>query len=196
MTLLAFAPLAALVVFVLAALALGWIVPLVVGLVRLARDTGGRGLIALGCVWGLLVFASAAVVAIASLAIPVGRRSSMVSARAAPVRPFDPERHDGEVGTILLGHEGEAQLVVVDRKTGRQWQLAAADGEAKAPVGRYQVRSYRLVTASSDRRKWHADTYFHGARHPPTLTVEADGPARLDLGPPFKAVVSVSRDKM
>jgi len=169
-------------VFALALLAIlgaGWLVPFVVGIVRLKQGTGGVVLTVLGAIWGV------GVGLIALLALLSYRQFEQLS-EGTMVKPeqFEAARYRGEMGTIELSYKGESRLEVRQRQTANALRLSTADGVVKAPVGEYQVTSYEAVAKDEKGAEWVARCLPNQR-----VTVKAGSAAPLSLGPPLKAEI-------
>jgi len=162
---------------------LGWLVLLVIGIVRWRRRaTAGIALTIIGAIWG---FGAIAVGGLGALAY---RQFS----RAIRVENFDPAGYKGEMGTIVLPYKGESSLVLMSQVGAKSIRVRAKDGVAQAPAGKYYLSSYEAVAKDQQRARWTASCFpgrqAMGSR---SLSLGAASPQQLDLGPPFTASVVV-----
>ena len=125
---------------VVAVLLTGWVVPVIVGIIRLRRRTGGPALLIIGGVW----FLGAA--GVVGLGVVWYRTFSAGFA----IKDFDPAGHAGQTGTVALPHKGESSLVVGDEAQRTRLRLRVRDGAAVAPAGRFQVFSYTATAKAGD----------------------------------------------
>ena len=174
--------------FVLACLVLGWIVPLVIGIVRLRRrstgDTAGMVLTIVGSVWGVV-----------GLMLGVcGGMFWLTLTSFNQVKQFDPSQYDGPMGTIVVPYEGEASLQVTSMTDdGTVMELSAGDGRFQAPVGEYCLWIFTAMKTDEDGSEWEATTFL-GLDAPDQITVQADNETSLELGPPFTASIAVTAE--
>jgi hypothetical protein len=172
-----------LVVFAFAGVALlGWLIPLIIGIVHMRRRTGGLALIIVGAIWG---FGAIAVGGLGALAY---REFS----RATRFEYFDPSAYHGAMGAIVVPNPGE--LIVRDKKLDRRLCLQINRGIARAPVGRYDVVSWTEAVAPyapAGSEDWTASCEFD-AGPSSELVVTAEGTQRLEVGPPFTVSVDVA----
>jgi len=162
------------IVFMLiaAGFALGWIVPLVVGLVRIRRKQWGWILVAIGGVWGLLAVAS--MIGIANLFR--GR-----------VEEFDPAQYDGPMATITWPGEQSGELMLVDQKRNKMVRTPAASGRAQMRTGTFSLFRYVMKKHDDSNVEWAAT----GALGMTAVPLVADSTHELKAGPPFAASVAV-----
>jgi len=173
----------ALVILPLGALVLlGWLVPLVVGIVRSRRGKGGVGCIVLGGVWGFL--------ALCLLGFVCFVWFSFSQARTAwQPQTFDPAVHTGALGRIEFPHGGDAVLTLQHGGTpdgSAYLQLNATDGVAVAPAGELSIWSCDLKHKDADGNTWQASCY-NPKGESGKLTVPTNGVACVALGPPLEA---------
>ncbi len=163
----------------LVVIALGWSVPVGLGVVRIRRgEPWGKALVAVGGIWGVLVLYGAVMASI-------GIRRGMANAP----KDFDFAAYQGGTGTISVPYRGECVLVLADGR--KLFRLTAKDGLLKCPVGDYGLQSYSISAADAKGVMWTASSYEAGTR----VSVTPGDPAVLEIGPPFTASVKVSRGK-
>lgn len=164
----------------LAVLSLGWILPLVLGIRRLRRKTGGAILTGLSSLWGI-----AAVSLAAAAFLP-----DLLKSRRPDTEDFDPSACQVQMGKIILPHKSESQLVLYRPSQGRRWRFSTHDGVVLAPLGQYQLCQYSTTCEDAEKTKWTAscDLSYRKAKG---LSVAVDAPCELEVGPPFKAQVTV-----
>ena len=168
----------------LACLALGWIVPLVMGIVRLRRKMpGGVAATAAGAVWGLL---SISVIAIGIAFYAFAQRQEAV---ATKVEAYDASQDQGSKGSIVLPFKGRSTLELIG-EGGKMVRLSTQDGTIAAPAGTFRPVSYEAIGKSEDGNEW-AATCTLSSRSLGTLTVAEGSSQYLRVGPPFTASVSV-----
>jgi hypothetical protein len=157
---------------------LGWIAPLVVGIVKLRRRRGGIVLTIIGAVWGLGALGM----------VGLGAFSYYQVSKFRHIEEFDPAAYHGEMGTIVVSHKGQGSLLLRERKADKQIRVAIDNGVAQAPAGEYEVVTYDAVAKDERGVKWTASCYY-SKREP--LSVAASSSQQLDAGPPFTAAVAV-----
>jgi len=108
------------------------------------------------------------------------------------IQSFDPAQHKGDTGQIVLAHKGRSELVVQDTRSGRVMRLSTTDGVLVAPAGTYRLVMYRAIATDQSNREWSARCSLR-ARSPRSITVQANGSQKLDVGPPFKARIEARR---
>ena len=190
----------ALLVLVLACLALGWLVPLVIGIARLRRKSAGGGGLALtivGGVWGAAAVVLGGCGGLMAFVLAVG--GGWVAAE-----PFDPSQYDGPMGSIAVPYEGAAALEVWSSPSGKRLGLSTTDGRFQVPVGEYTPYSFTAKRTDADGMPWSAHTFLTTARptpgrptpgRPAQVSVQADRAVPLELGPPLTASIVVRRQR-
>jgi len=172
--------------FVLACLVLGWIVPLVIGIVRLRRrsasDTVGIVLTIVGSVWGVV-----------GLMLGVcGGMFWLTLTSFNQVEQFDPSQYDGPMGTIVVPYEGDGLLQVTSMTEGKTLALSTGDGRFQAPVGEYTLWAFTAKKTGEDDSPWWEATTLLVQDESPQVSVRADSETSLELGPPFTASIAVT----
>ena len=162
----------------------GWIVPLVFGIKRIRKKTGGVVLTVVGGVWGLLAFACGCLIA----------WSVMMGFRAMQVEDFDAAKFQGKMGKITLAHKGESELVLmgIGGMETKRVRFKTRDGVVSVPEGKYFPFEFTAFAQDQAGTKWRASSMlFRGAAD--ELTVSAESPQELAVGPPFTAKVTVAK---
>jgi len=168
-----------LVIALATALLIGWLVPLIIGIVKLRRRTGGIALTIIGVMWALGASGLAAVGYVAYRQLGAALR----------VADFDPATYHGQTGTVTLPYQGESSLIVRAKPAGAKLGLRVRDGVAQAPVGRYELQTYSMSMKDKAGVAWTASHFPSTSQE---LEVTTASPVRLNLGPPFTARVDVS----
>jgi len=177
---------------VAACVVFGWIVPLVVGIVRLRRrsrsDTAGLVLTIVASIWGVggLV-----------LGVCVGAFWLLFALVGAfnEVEQFDPSQYEGPMGVIVVPYEDRASLQVMSMgEDDTILELSSDNGRFQAPVGEYWLWMFTAKKTDEDGSEWHA-TSFLAMADDDELSVQADGETTLEFGPPFTASILVSEDE-
>jgi hypothetical protein len=169
---------------VLGALALaliGWVAPLVIGIIKLRRRSGGIALTIIGGIWAV------GALGLAALGVFAYRQFSA----AMRVEAFNPASYHGAMGTITLPYKGESSLVGIMQGSPTRMRLVVREGVAQAPVGAYSALSYEAAARDANGRRWTARCDV-GMTRESALIVGTAAPVELDVGPPFTAAVTVA----
>jgi hypothetical protein len=169
----------------LALFLLGWLVPLVIGIRRSSRHSGGTALIIVGGVWGAAALGLIALGAVAFIGF------SRATQRAEP-KAFDTAAHAGAKGFLRTACTGATTLTVQDEAGGSTLRLESTNGILAAPAGTLRLQRFTTTATGADGATWTIAGYNFG-RDVQTLTVPADGTADVALGPPYRAVVTPSK---
>ena len=162
-------------------LAIGWVVPLVVGIIWLRRKAGGGvAMTVIGGVWGVLALSG----------IGIGVSAYRQVGQYTKVEDFDPLQYQGPKGNIVVPHKGESSLEVTG-DGGKRMRLPTKDGVFVVPAGTYSPTSYKAVDKDSSGQEWEASSYLSLPK-PGKISVKDGSRQDLDVGPPFVASVSVS----
>lgn len=135
---------------------LGWLFPLVSGIVRMRRNkAGGKGRLVFGGIWGILAFF------LASYAFTAARSVY----KQYQAEDFNPGAYQqGDLGTVTLPFKGESSLVLYEATGGKQIRFKTSDGLFQVPAGEYRLSSWQgTLTATDDKKsKWTASakSYF------------------------------------
>jgi len=166
-------------------LAAGWVVLLVIGIIRLRkRAPAGVALTVIGGVWGAL---SLSVVAIG---VGVSVYAHRQAARFGGMEDFDPVQYQGRKGSIVVPHKGESSLRLQE-EGGKLIRLHTKDGVLVAPAGTYRLVSFEAVGKDENNQEWEARCYFP-PRTPGKVSVTDGSSQDVKVGPPFRASVSVT----
>lgn len=162
-----------------AALALGWVVPLVVGIIRIRRGAVGTALTVIGAAWGILA------IPVCGLAFYGYRQVASYT----EIEDFDHTQYRGETGTIVVPYKGKSSLVVADKNSDKQIRFSTTDGTMIVPVGTYELFSYDVADEDENGIKWEASCYLFRLKSG-KISVGPGSSQELDIGPPFTAKVT------
>jgi len=170
----------AIAVLVAAVLLLGWLVPLIAGLVMMRRRQQPAGVVltVIGAVWGVLGLLILGLSIFAYTQFP----------KATKLETFDPAHYAGRMGTVNVPYKGEGSLTISERGKARRLKLTTTNGAFRLPAGSYQLLQYEAVGRDRANTKWTASAGLSGRTS--TLTVAGDSTQDLDVGPPLKAKVA------
>jgi hypothetical protein len=171
------------ILIVVAVIAIGWIIPLIIGLVRLRKKkSGGLALTIIGGVWG----------AVAIVIIAIGVYSVFQARRYMQVEEFNPATYKGSTGKIVMSYKGDSMLTVMTMNNPKRLRLTAKDGVALAPVGSYTPLQFEAELADKDGNEWAASSTLV-AKDPNQISVQPDISCEIKVGPPLKASVSIDK---
>ncbi|MBM4155392.1 MAG: hypothetical protein FJ221_10245 [Lentisphaerae bacterium] len=173
------------VLAVLALFLLGWIVPLVFGIRRARGRRGGTALIVIGGVWGAGAVSLVAMIALAYIGFRGARTQSQT-------KTFDVATHTGKQGIVRTACAGPTTLQVVEESSGAAMNLESTTGEFAAPAGKLRLQRFTTTARGADGATWTVAGYTF-ARDQQVIDVAPGGTVALRLGPPYRAVVTTSR---
>jgi hypothetical protein len=84
----------------LVGLSFGWVVPLVIGLVKMSRKSGGKGWLMAACVWAVCAF----------VVVGLGIYSFAKAQRQYAAEEFNQETYSGDKATLILPFSGSGSL--------------------------------------------------------------------------------------
>lgn len=175
-----------LVLSVFAVALLGWLVPLVSGVRRYRRDGGGRVLLGIGAVWGLL--------AVSLVAFAVHAYLVWTPVRPAEREAFNPASHTGGVASLAFdyGCPGELEFRCDGPGGTRWWTAAVSNGVAAVPAGRLTLVDLNLVVTGAQGLA-QGRLYGRFERGGADLELAAGARVPLSGGFPLTASVAASR---
>ncbi len=162
---------------------LGWIVPLIIGLVRRKQGKSCTALIVLGSVWGVMALLGAGVIGLGVYAF------SMAESRWQ-TEEFDPSAYEGETAILETAHKGNATLVARVGE-GESYSFSTDDGSFLVPADVIKPQSYSITAKGDDGKTWTASWWFYSAQNDPEADLTAVDRGNLDVGPPI--IVKPSR---
>ena len=164
---------------------LGWLVPLILGIVHSSRGRSGTALIIIGGVWGAGAIGLLAMGAVAIF----GFRSA---AKRSEPKTFDAAAHAGAKGSIRTACTGATTLMVHDETGGSMLKLESTNGILAAPAGTLRLQHFTTTATGADGATWTVSGYdFKQGLQ--TVAVAGGGTADVALGPPYRAVVTPSK---
>lgn len=164
--------------------ALAWIWPLTVGILRIRRKAGGYGLTLLGGVWG--VFAIGAL----SIAAAGWFVANRIGGAGVRVIEFDPATHTGATATITLPWQGATAITLYESgDKNRQFLCAGSNGAVVVPAGTFGYWHCVLSCTDSNGSLWNVSTWGDSAQ---VLSLPPGGTFDLKAGPPFTASIKAS----
>ena len=170
----------------IALLALGWIAPLITGIVRLRRGKGGKVLIGIGAAWFLVLVGM----------VGFAARTYFVYQQRYSVAEFNPAKFKGETGTVELPYPGAGTLRFEQALQGadaeKRWSVTASNGVVVVPAGKLTV-SYLNVSLAGD--KGETLGWLSGSIAPEnvTFTLEPNGRHKIPGGFPLTASVAAEK---
>lgn len=169
------------ILMVMAILLLGWLLPLITGIVRLKKKTGGKTRLVIGSVWAIL-----AVILIAGIT-GYGKKI----ARDFNPEEFNPSEYTGSLGQVKITHKGESSLTLYDTAGNKRIRFESSDGIFNVPPGNYAFLSWKAAVTVSDAvgAKWTASAGHYTpsfyAYEGKVFSVKANSTVELDE-PVFK----------
>jgi hypothetical protein len=167
--------------------ALGWPLPLAMGIRRIRRGKGGVALTVVGGVWGAIGLGLIGTVAYAVLIF------SRVSREQPKIETFDASRHGGDTGVIQVPYLGCSGLVL--SRTGQSGSVIRCEttnGVIVVPAGTLKARSYDLTAQNGTNGEWSAYASYDSGTGS-EIVVAAGQTIDLAEGPPFDAVIKVEQ---
>lgn len=159
----------------------GWVIPLVVGILR--RRSGHRaiGWFVFSGLWGLA--------AICLIGLPFFIAGSM---RSYSPEKFDASNYSGATGKVSLPFEGDVMLQLLDKQNHRVLQCPGKGGMVVVPAGNYQPHQIEAFSKDGAGELWVARSYL-GRGGGGQFSLAAAGTHALDVGPPFVARVTTGK---
>jgi hypothetical protein len=162
---------------ILLVIGLGWIIPLVIGIVK--RKTAlGIVLIVLSCTWVLFI-------GLMSFGLFV---ISRIETRGMETVKFNPDTYDGPVGTIKVSFPAKTTLYLIEEKNEKRYQVDSDSNELITPCGRFKLYMYAGSIPADDGTRWSVNTYLYNKKC--YAQIEPGSVVELVFGPPLEASVS------
>jgi hypothetical protein len=166
------------VLFVMLLFVVGWLVPLIWGIVRMRRKTGGLALTIVGAAWGTI----AIVLVVVGVLSVLSMRDQLPGASKS--EEFNAKTYKGSTGKVLLPCKGATTLEVKHIASGNAYSLTGNDGEIIAPAGVLVLKSFKVSAKDNKGAEWQLSHYFWNspvkeifAREGETVRCELGGPA-------------------
>ncbi|MHB0998798.1 MAG: hypothetical protein ACYC27_06090 [Armatimonadota bacterium] len=166
-----------------AVLAVGWLVPLIMGIIRLKKGVRSAGLplTIIGEIWG---FFSIVIVGFTIYGF------TMMS-KAMDAEDFDPSDYQKPMGMIDLSYEGDFEIQLRKAENKKLINFKGEDGTVLAPTGLYTPQSLDISMNDKQDREWIAHTYFTSKAD--QIQVTTDSPVSITAGPPFQVMVHMNK---
>lgn len=155
---------------------LGWIWPLVTGLVKRRRGEKATVWLVLGAVWGVGSLAVSALIGLAIFSI-------MSFSGYMDATEFDAAAYEGPTATIVAPYKGEATLTGNTADQG-SLRFQSSDGTFIVPAGEIAPSAYAITEIDADGGYWHASWSLYPQKLAPFDLAEG-GTAQFDRGPPL-----------
>ncbi len=162
---------------VMAFIFLGWLLPLIIGLVRRKKGKSCTGLIIFGGVWGGVAAVLAAVMAFAVFSFMELQSSWQVEA-------FDASAYDGDTAAVVFPYKGGDAVLTASTEDDVNYTFGTSNGKFVVPAGTITPTSYSISLKDEQGKYWSAMWRFHSSHEDP-LNCEADGEVKLDWAPPL-----------
>ena len=154
---------------------LGWILPLVIGLVRRRKGKSSAALIVLGGVWGGISVLGLGLLSIAVILYmnTVGRWD---------VTDFDPSSYEGNTAVVMVPAQGKAEMTAAMGDGSTSYRFSSERGEFVVPAEKLDVYSFSLSRQDAEGKQWQLSWWFNDDYQ---LDPSAAGPVSIDKGPPL-----------
>lgn len=163
----------------------GWLVPLIWGIVRIRRKTGGRALTIIGAAWGAIAILLGMVGVLSVLSM----RDELPGASKSEA--FNAKTYKGSTGKILLPCKGTTTLEVKHIASGNAYSLTGNDGEIIAPAGVLVLKSFTVSAKDKKGAQWELSHFFWNSPVKEIFVREGES-VRCELGAPLTASVVAS----
>ena len=161
----------------------GWLIPLIVGIIRVRNGKPGKVLFIVTGIWAVL---GLAVVGFGIYAFSTFNKNMPTASNATA---FDPAKHKGPMGEIVLPYKGKSILTVNPLGGGKGLKLSTDNGILRAPAGIYSLGEFQATAVASNGEVWTASSpgfYIKGIKE---INVKVGSRQNLQLGPPLTAQV-------
>jgi len=172
-------------------LALGWIIPLVIGFSwRKKQRPGHKTWLIFAGVWGSLVVIG--MIGVGLLGIAIYKVStSEYGYGQAPKVTFNPATFNGPTASVRVPGTYESHLVATV-SSGKVTTFATSNGVFVVPAGTISPIELRISTVDQKNRKWTATTRGPSCDDNSKITLAANMTTNLQIGPPYCAAVEVT----
>ena len=156
--------------------AVGWIIPLALGIKQLRHHHGPAGVIltVIGALWALPAIAA---LVMATLYYTTFRKYS-------EVHNFDPTHQSGPCATVIIPWQGQATLEY--SYGGKRYISESGNGQFAVPAGRLTPPSFTAYS-TPDKQGWQARSTLYGKEG---LTLAPKEQRTVTAGPPYAAKVT------
>jgi len=163
--------------FIVLIVGLGWIIPLIIGIVKRKKTTGVVLLILSFCWIGVVCIATAGLFFFAQS-----------QSKQYEIVKFDPDTYDGPVGAIKVNYPVKTILNMTDKKENKRISLHSDSNQLTAPCGSFELFRYCGTIDTDDGTSWSLETYLYGKKC--YVDVQSNSVVDLVFGPPLEASVS------
>ena len=160
---------------------LGWIWPLIAGIIRAKRGNSGVALIVVGSVWGII---SILMMVFAGLCVFMAFKVS----ESYNQKVFTLDEYDGPTSTLVSTYKGEAELTASSSHDGGHYTFASSNGAFTVPAAKITPKSYAITASGENDTTWHANWGFYS--NPKTFDLDNNSSMELTIGPPLTAKVT------
>jgi hypothetical protein len=164
-------------------MAIGWIVPLILGIVSRRRHwPSTRGLWILTVIWGGIAILLA--LGVSGLFFTYSRMSRSYEGNA---RLFKATAYGGKTAILRLAYTGQVECVIRDQ-AGKTFRCATSNGSVVVPAGTLALLECKLTASDPAGRPWTASCRF---RNETNISVGADAVQDVEFGPQFLVAVNM-----
>ena len=161
----------------------GWIAPLVVGIVRRRRGTPSVGLLVFGGCWGSLALAL-------TVLIGIGTYTALRVAQNYRAEEFVLEAYTGAVASIDFSYKGASTLTALNEADGKNYNYTSSNGVHTLPAVSHKLSSYTINLMDDNEKPWFVSGSFYGVDNEKRLDLKEGEVSRLKLGPPLAVTVT------
>jgi energy-coupling factor transporter transmembrane protein EcfT len=160
----------------------GWLIPLLIGIVKWSRKTGGKGWFIASGVWGLcaLTFVGFCIY------------SFMTLSRHSGIEAFDVTTYPGDKATVILPYSGSGTLSIRQVDSNKSWRVSFSNTNGvMVPAGLLKIWYLSYQSKDQDGAVTGGMNCSFASRE--DIVVQAGEVITLQGGAPFTAMLSVEQ---
>jgi len=119
--------------------------------------------------------------------------SAALAGERKTVENFDPVQYTGPMGILAVPIKSEGMFAVQDTENNKILRLSSKDGSFRLPVGKYTLLGAIAYATDDNKDRWVVSYNLSSAKDR-EVVIEANATKALEIGPPFTASVSVTRN--
>lgn len=165
----------------------GWIAPLVFGLIRKKKGSSSLGLLIFAGCWGSLAVAL-------GVFIGIGICTALRYARDYKAEEFVPEEYQGPVASIEMSYQGKSTLLALNETEAKNYNFTSSNGVFTVPAAAYKLTSYSINKSDENDKSWCISCYFYDPASEKRFELKEGEVSRMQMGPPL--TVSVTKGEL
>lgn len=157
---------------------LGWLWPLIAGIVKTRRGDRSVGLIVFGGIWGSIALLSITL-------IGIGIYTALQLSGSYKTAEFNPEEYQGQTAEIVTPYKSTSTITARTSHDNARYVFNTTNGIFIVPASMMNLESYSISAKDEKGKVWSASWSLYSHTGSGNFNMETNSSLDLNLGPPI-----------